>query len=78
MRSEREECMHGQTHCRNKGTDWQQMFDENAPLARAYVPWQRLEELFPPEAGLCKGTIFPALHCPYGGRTDDWQRGGLL
>ena len=34
-------------------------------LARAYVPMQSFEGVFPPEEGLKKGTVFPDLFMPY-------------
>lgn len=36
-----------------------------ARLAHAYVPWQFLVCLYPPETGLKQGTIFPELDRPY-------------
>ena len=36
-------------------------------LARAYVPFQRLCNTFPPLEGLVHGTIFPELLSPYEG-----------
>lgn len=43
---------------------------EDAVVAMAYVPWQRLQEVYDPEVGLHYGTIFPELHKPFlaGGR----------
>ena len=37
-----------------------------ARLAHAYVPFQCLCCLYPPEKGLEQGTIFPELDRPYG------------
>lgn len=37
-----------------------------ARLAHAYVPFQWLCCLYPPEKGLEQGTIFPELDRPYG------------
>lgn len=37
-----------------------------ARLAYAYVPFQCLCCLYPPETGLKQGTIFPELDRPYG------------
>lgn len=37
-----------------------------ARLAHAYVPFQCLCCLYPPEKGLQQGTIFPELDRPYG------------
>ena len=35
-----------------------------------YIPWQRWEEIYDMEKGLCQGTIFPNLDKPFkGGRT---------
>ena len=38
----------------------------NAKLAHAYVPYQYLACVYPPEKGLRRGTIFPELDRPYG------------
>ena len=38
---------------------------EHRELARAYVPMQGFGEMFSPEIGLRKGTIFPDLFSPY-------------
>ena len=38
---------------------------ENKELARAYIPMQGFSELFKPEVGFRKGTIFPELFQPY-------------
>ena len=35
-------------------------------LARAYVLFQYLENVYPPMKGLERGTIFPELDMPYG------------
>jgi hypothetical protein len=37
-----------------------------ARLAHAYVPFQCLNCLYPPDIGLKQGTIFPELDRPYG------------
>lgn len=34
--------------------------------AKAYVPFQCLNCIYPPIKGLCSGTIFPELDRPYG------------
>lgn len=34
-------------------------------LARAYVPFQRLNQVFDPKEALMKGTLFPELYMPY-------------
>ncbi len=34
-------------------------------LAMAYIPWQELQEVYEPEAGLRHGTIFPELNKPF-------------
>ena len=41
------------------------VFPENPMYAQSYVPWQVIEEVYKPEVGLCKGTIFPELVSPY-------------
>jgi len=38
----------------------------NPRLANAYVPFQCLVCLYPPDLGLNQGTIFPELDRPYG------------
>lgn len=35
-------------------------------LAHAYVPFQCLDQVYPPMQGLKQGTIFPELDRPYG------------
>ena len=40
-------------------------------LAEAYIPMQNWGEVFPPEEGTRRGTIFPSLYRPYEGR--GWQ-----
>lgn len=35
-------------------------------LAHAYVPFQCLNNVYEPMAGLCRGTVFPELYSPYG------------
>ena len=42
---------------------------EQFPVAMAYVPWQRLEKMYPPETALHRGTLFPELDKPFMGRT---------
>lgn len=39
---------------------------KNARLAHAYVPFQYLVCIYPPQLGLKQGTIFPELDTPYG------------
>ena len=43
-------------------------FPEECPgqvVAMAYVPWQRLEQVYEVEDGFCRGTIFPELDLPF-------------
>ena len=35
------------------------------PLAMAYVPWQRWQNIYDAEKGLCNGTIFQELNLPF-------------
>ena len=77
MPNEHEGSVHGHTHGQRHGVNWLQVFDENAPLARAYVPFQRFGARFSPEEGLRKGTLFPELYSPYGGWVDGGQGGEL-
>ena len=37
----------------------------------AYVPWQRMEKVYPPNKALCGGTIFPELNITI----DEYERG---
>ena len=39
------------------------------PLAMAYVPWQRLDEMYTPETALERGTLYPELDKPFMGCT---------
>jgi len=34
-------------------------------LAHAYVPFQKLGEVYDCKTALCKGTLFPELYMPY-------------
>ena len=38
---------------------------ENMPLAMAYVPWQKFEDLYDPDTALSRGTVFPSLDLPF-------------
>lgn len=40
------------------------------PVGMAYVPWQKLEELYDLEKGFRAGTIFPELNLPFTGRCE--------
>ena len=40
-------------------------FPANISLAIAYVPMQKFDQMFSPEAGFEKGTIFPELYKPF-------------
>lgn len=42
---------------------------KNPVLAMAYVPFQKLSEIYEPEAALNAGTLFPALDKPFLGRS---------
>ena len=46
------------------------LFPKNTPEAMAYVPFQQFGQIYPPESGLERGTIFPELDKPFlGGGT---------
>lgn len=34
-------------------------------LAHAYVPYQKMCQVYEPREALCKGTLFPELYMPY-------------
>ena len=38
------------------------------PLAMAYVPWQKWQNIYKPENALCAGTIFQELDLDFLGR----------
>lgn len=40
---------------------------EDMPLAMAYVPWQRWQNIYDAEKGFCNGTIFQELNLPFNG-----------
>lgn len=40
---------------------------EGMPLAMAYVPWQRWQNIYDAEKGFCNGTIFQELNLPFFG-----------
>ena len=42
---------------------------ERFPPAMAYVPWQRLDEMYTPETALERGTLYPELDQPFMGCT---------
>ena len=44
-------------------------------LAMAYVPMQKFEELYNPEVGFDRGTVFRALDLPYLGVPLDDEEG---
>lgn len=44
-------------------------------LARAYVPFQRLNQVFDPKEALMKGTLFPELYMPYKRKGEDLNGG---
>jgi len=39
--------------------------DKTMLLARAYVPFQRIHQVYSPSEALEKGTLFPELYIPY-------------
>ncbi len=41
-----------------------ELFDFEGRVGYAYVPVQKFKEIYPPEVGLEKGTIFPELDLP--------------
>ena len=44
------------------------MWEQNYPVAMAYVPWQYFKNVYEPEKALQIGTIFPELNKPFYGR----------
>ncbi|NLW23115.1 MAG: spore coat associated protein CotJA [Tissierellia bacterium] len=46
-------------------------YDRGKELARAYIPFQIMNQVFSPEEALIRGTLFPELYMPYKARTDD-------
>ena len=40
-------------------------FPQSTPVAMAYIPFQQFGQLYPPEKGLKRGTIFPDLDKPF-------------
>ena len=45
--------------------------DKSRNVGYAYVPWQRMEKVYPPNKALCAGTIFPELNLTI----DEYERG---
>jgi hypothetical protein len=45
--------------------------DRHMALARAYVPFQRLDQVYDPREALRKGTLFPELYMPYKRKDDN-------
>lgn len=44
---------------------FEQSSSRDKNLARAYVPFQYMNQVYSPEEALRKGTIFPELYKPY-------------
>ena len=42
-------------------------FLDDMPLAMAYVPWQKWQNIYDAEKGFHHGTIFQELHLPFEG-----------
>lgn len=40
-------------------------FPQNTPVAMAYIPFQQFGQLYTPETGLDRGTMFPELDKPF-------------
>lgn len=52
-------------------------FPPETPVGMAYIPWQTMEDVYDPEAGLSAGTIFPDLDKPwFGSRAFAGMTGG--
>ncbi len=49
--------------------------NRNLLLARAYVPFQRINQVFSPSEALMKGTLFPELYMPYDERKKMLEEG---
>ncbi len=48
---------------------YEQMQNDQFPVAMAYVPWQKLDKLYEDlEDAFREGTIFPELNKPFCGR----------
>lgn len=45
---------------------------DDPAIAMAYIPWQKLQDVYEPEAALAFGTLFPELNKPFtaGGKRD--------
>lgn len=43
--------------------------DDRFPIAMAYVPWQKFENLYSTEEALCRGTMFKELDLEFYGRS---------
>jgi len=50
---------------------WHREMDQNMQkgLAEAYIPFQIYDQIYEPEVGLRRGTIFPELDKPYSGKS---------
>ena len=49
----------------NCGFDDYNVFPDYPVYGQSYVPWQTMGDVYKPEIGLTKGTIFPELYSPY-------------
>ncbi len=47
----------------------EQRISDDFPVAMAYVRWQKLERMYPPEEAFRRGTLFPELDKPFCGRS---------
>lgn len=50
---------------KEKYYDYKYPYNFKYKLAHAYVPFQKLVNVYSPKQALCKGTIFPELYMPY-------------
>ena len=59
----------GSCRCRMDGCpDTHDHFPSDMPVAMAYVPWQKWQDLYDPYKGLERGTIFKELDKPFLGK----------
>ena len=49
----------------NRYNYYEKTKSNDKPLARAYVPFQYMNQVYSSEEALIKGTLFPELYKPY-------------
>ena len=51
-------------------SEYFRLFPANMPIAMAYVPWQKWQNIYEPCRALKNGTIFEELNKPFSGKAE--------